>query len=267
MNFIDHSVKLFSCPHSSTIAFLKFMVFSSIVKNSAIAAIAVAALGFGVPGKAQAQTFIDTTPNWDGSLGQPAFTEDIDIPGNFQTVGQTFTVGTDNILNEFSFWLDDIYWENDDYFDFGAYVMEWDSTNNLATGNILYQSGLRSTTGATGMEKFVFNTGGTTLTSGKQYVAFLSTSEFYNFFESYSSIGYVPGDVYDGGNLVYLRNSSNFSAVTTQEWLSATPIDLAFQASFSGGSTSVPEPSTLLGLLTFGTLGSGLLLKRNQHKV
>jgi hypothetical protein len=237
------------------------MAFSSVVKNLAMAAAGAALLGLGVAGKAQAGTLIDTTPSWNGSSGISPFGEP-----NTATYGQTFTVGSDNVLNDFSFWLNDVSSAGPDSTDFAAYVMEWDSANSRAKGDILYQSGMQSTTGAAGMEKFVFNTGGTALTSGKQYVAFLSASNFFDGINGGSQVGSSFQDGYNGGNFVYMNNGANFSALTANQWNSFGPIDLAFQASFSQASASVPEPSSMLGLLAFGTLGTGSLLKRKLEK-
>ncbi len=90
---------------------------------------------------------IDTTTSWDGSsfavgnftsallLGEP----------DFATIGQTFTVGMDNILNSFAFWLDDI---GTDPVNFAAFVMEWDGSK--ATGPILFQSAARAVYGGSG---------------------------------------------------------------------------------------------------------------------
>ncbi|MBW4492144.1 MAG: PEP-CTERM sorting domain-containing protein [Oscillatoria princeps RMCB-10] len=239
------------------------MAFSSVVKNLAMAAAGAALLALGVPGKAQAGTLIDTTPGWNGSsditsLGEP----------NTATYGQTFTVGSDNVLNDFSFWVNDVPSAGPDSTDFAAYVMEWDSANYRAKGDILYQSGMQSTTGAAGMEKFVFNTGGTALTSGKQYVAFLSASKFFDGVRGSSDVGWIGKNVYNGGDFVFSNNGANFSALTSSSWdnWGFQNTDMAFQASFSQASASVPEPSSMLGLLAFGTLGTGSLLKRKHQK-
>lgn len=237
------------------------MAFSSVVKNLGMAAAGAALLALGVPGKAQAGTLIDTTPGWNGSQGMSLFGEP-----NTATYGQTFTVGSDNVLNDFSFWVNDLLSGGPDSTDFAAYVMEWDSATSRAKGNILYESGMQSTTGAAGMEKFVFNTGGTVLTSDKQYVAFLSASNFFDGVTGRSAVGAIRNGVYNGGTFVYNNNGANFSALTANQWSSSASFDLAFQASFSQASASVPEPSSMLGLLAFGTLGTGSLLKRKLQK-
>jgi hypothetical protein len=207
-------------------------------------------------GTAQAST-IDTTPTWNG-------TQFIDAMGepNTATYGQTFTVGSDNVLNDFTFWLDD---RDPAPVDFAGYLMAWDGVK--ATGNILYQSGKRSTAGNAGMEPFTFNTGGTSLTSGQQYVAFLSASNFFDEIDSLANMGSLRSDVYAGGDFVYFNNSSSFSQLTTTNWDCTGGCfgDAAFVANFSSGSVqAVPEPSSSLGLLAFGGFVAGKVLKRKK---
>ena len=64
-----------------------------------------------------ATTILDTTSitPWKsvGSWGE----------GSSETVGQTFTVGNDNRLDSFIFFVLDA--QNPDFIDFAAYVMEW----------------------------------------------------------------------------------------------------------------------------------------------
>jgi hypothetical protein len=211
----------------------------------------------------QAATFIDTTPpNIElGSWGENRFAA-------ASTFGQTITVPTiDNVLTEFTFLVND--GASSDVINFAAYVMAWDSVNFQATGSILYDSGLRSTTGAVGYETFTFNTGGgLTLIPDTQYVLFLSTS---NFFDGSEDIGSWGGnnDIYAGGDNVYLRNRNDFSAVTTSKWsifsTTVSKTDTAFKASFT--SEPVPETTSTLGMLTLSALGGGSLLKRKRQQI
>lgn len=219
-------------------------------------------IALGVAGTAQAQTIIDTTPSWNGTDYIAEFGEP-----NTATYGQTFTVGSDNVLNDFTFWLND-YNGQPDVVDFAAYVTEWDGFK--ATGSILYQSGPQSTTKARGFEQFTFNTGGIGLTSGKQYVAFLSASNFFDGIEGIAGLG-VTGfqDVYSGGDFVFYNNGSDFSLLTQSTWEYIGGIggigDSAFKASFSQAIASVPEPTTMLGILAFGAFGLGSLRKRKHQ--
>jgi hypothetical protein len=245
------------------------------MKNLSLAIAGAACVALGGVGSAQAATLIDTTPpnyfggNLIGKFGEGSST----IPGTNQsysyttTYGQTFTVGSDNILNDFTFWLND---ESDPGpVDFAAYVMAWDGTK--ATGGILYDSGKKTTNGGFSREQFTFNTGGTTLNSGQQYVAFLSAS---NFFDGIDGSAYVEWintgiDVYSGGNFVYAGNGSNFSQLTTNSWSNFYPTnDLAFKANLSSASAQpVPEPSSSLGLLAFGGFVAGKILKRKKAQL
>ncbi|HAG80980.1 MAG TPA: PEP-CTERM sorting domain-containing protein [Cyanobacteria bacterium UBA12227] len=225
-----------------------------------IATVAGAALSLGVMdvNPAQADTVIDTTPSWDGTSEITIFGEP-----DTATYGQTFTVGSDNILNDFTFFLNDF--SDPDAIDFAAYVMAWDGTK--ATGSILYQSGPQSTTGASGMEQFTFNTGGISLTSGQKYVAFLSASNFFDGIDGLGSMGLPFSDVYAGGDFVYYNNGSDFSALTTNGW-DCTECgfgDAAFKATFTSAQ-SVPEPASVLGLLTVSALGTAAKFKGNKKE-
>ena len=228
------------------------------MKKLSFAIAGAACVVLGGVGTAQAATLIDTTPTWNGTQAISTFGEP-----NTATYGQTFTVGSDNVLNDFTFWLND---STSQPISFAGYVMAWDGSK--AAGSILYQSGQRSTTGAAGMEQFTFNTGGTTLASGQQYVAFLSASNFFDGIASEGSMGYL-GDVYSGGGFVFNNNGSNFSQLTTQAWENRLgPNDAAFRANFAAGSAqAVPEPSSSLGLLAFGGFVAGKILKRKKAQL
>ncbi len=107
--------------------------------------------------------FNPTTSSWNGSSFISPFGE-----SNTATYGQTFTVGSEASLDNFTFYLNDNV--NPDFTDFEAFVMGWDGTR--ARGGVLYQSASLSTTnnnGSDGFEEFSINTGGLFLTSGSQY--------------------------------------------------------------------------------------------------
>ena len=127
------------------------------------AGVVVLAVLLGHGGQASADTAIDTTGSWDrsnhiGSFGEP----------NLATFGQTFTVGNDNVLKSFSFWLRDI--GDPDQPDFIAYIARWGG--NSIIGPILFQSPSFTVTSTTFTE-FAFDTGGLILQPGAQYLAFL----------------------------------------------------------------------------------------------
>ncbi len=126
------------------------------LRSIASVSMAVCAAAF-CAAEARADTVIDTSPSWNqthqlGNIGESG--------QNIATVGQTFLVGSDTVLNSFSFWVDDNM--NSDALDYAAYVMEW--TGTKATGSVLYQSAASTTTnngGSGGWEKITFSTGGT----------------------------------------------------------------------------------------------------------
>ncbi|MFN6563542.1 MAG: PEP-CTERM sorting domain-containing protein [Nostoc sp. ChiSLP01] len=239
------------------------MINTTGLKKLSIVTAGAAIIALGVAGNAQAQTVIDTTPSWNGTDFISPFGEE-----NTATYGQTFTVGSDNVLNDFTFFLNDFDGQSD-VVDFAAYVAEWDGFK--ATGPILYQSAPQSTTNAPGFEQFTFNTGGISLTSGKQYVAFLSASNFFDGTPGQATLGATGfQDVYSGGDFVYYNNGSDFSLLTQNTWDDVGGGffgDSAFKASFSQATTSVPEPTTILGILAFGVFGIGSLNKRKQQKI
>ncbi|MBW4675069.1 MAG: PEP-CTERM sorting domain-containing protein [Desmonostoc geniculatum HA4340-LM1] len=222
-----------------------------------------ALIALGVAGTAQAQTVIDTTPSWNGTDFFRPFGEE-----NTATYGQTFTVGSDNVLNDFTFFLNDFDGQPD-VVDFAAYVAEWDGFK--ATGPILYQSAPQSTTNAPGFEQFTFDTGGISLTSGKQYVAFLSASNFFDGTTGLAGLGATGlQSVYSGGDFVFYNNGSDFSLLTQNTWDdigSGSYGDSAFKVSFSQATASVPEPTTMLGILAFGVFGISSFNKRKQQKI
>ncbi|MCY7324247.1 MAG: PTPA-CTERM sorting domain-containing protein, partial [Phormidesmis sp. CAN_BIN36] len=205
------------------------------------------------PTTAQAAS-IDTASSWDGTNQVIPFGET-----NTATYGQTFTVGTDSILQKFSFWLGG-YQSGSDGVDFAAYVMKWDGAK--AVGSVLYESSQRLKSPTATFEEFSFNTGGISLTSGQQYVAFLSASKFFDGIEGLIGMGFT-GDAYSGGNFVYYNNGSNFAALNSSIWDgSGYTSDAAFRASFTSDTTSIPTPALLPGLIG---LGLGVLRKRKAQ--
>jgi hypothetical protein len=117
--------------------------------------------------------------------------------------------------------------------------------------------------------QFTFNTGGTSLTSGQQYVAFVSGFEFLDGVDGLAAVGLLDSDVYTGGTAVYLGNGSNASTdFTINNWSSVGSYEFAFTANLSSASAQpVPEPSSSLGLLAFGGFVAGKILKRKKAQL
>jgi hypothetical protein len=208
----------------------------------------VALLAAAAPG-AQA-VLIDTRPaanNAINSFGEPATA----------TFGQTVTVPLlDTVLDSFSFRLNDSV--NPDTVDFAAYVMAWNGTR--ATGPILYQSGMKTTTnngGLGGFEEFTFSTGGLPVTAGAKYVLFLSASSFFDSSVGTATMQDSTTNPYSGGDFVADNNGSNLASLTAHAW-SFNPgpgIDAAFTASFSAPGP-IPEPTTaIFGAGLIGVVG------------
>lgn len=234
------------------------MAISTMMQKLSLAIAGAASIALGAAGTAQAGTLIDTTPSWDKSIGGlPFSSERFLFPS---TVGQTFTVGSDNVLNDFTFWVDD----QINQVNFAGYVAEWDGEK--VTGPILYTSEKQSTTNAPDFEQFTFNTGGLSLESGKQYVAFLSGSNIFDEIFDYGHIGTTTNqnDTYSGGRLVSMWDLSQISQYS---WGYVENLDAAFKASFSQSvPQSVPEPGSVISLLVLGAMGAGSMLKRKQQQ-
>ncbi|MGR3319062.1 MAG: hypothetical protein ACUZ8O_11365, partial [Candidatus Anammoxibacter sp.] len=161
---------------------------------------------FSLSSVSKATALIDTTGSWAGSILWFGESDNAS-----STYGQTFTVtGSETVLDSFTFFQDDSV--NPDFVDFEAYVYAWDG--DRATGSSLFTSSPMSTTnngGNDGWEIFTINTGGVTLTTGSQYVAFFTTANMFDDITGSSAWKSTGGqDVYDGGQFVFLNNGDKF---------------------------------------------------------
>jgi hypothetical protein len=213
--------------------------------------VAACGLAIGAAAPASAQTFIDTTGSNAGTVfdfGQP----------DTSAYGETFTVGSDNVLNNFSLYLVN---HNNDLtsppINFNAYIYAWNGSQ--ATGSALYSSGVQSFTGSASPTEYAFNTGNLSLTSGSQYVAFLFASS-----GGLAGMPFPTGDAYSGGTFVFNNAGSDFSSLTTTGWSTFSNNDVWFKAAFNAGS-AVPEPATWAMMLV-GFAGMGAAMRRDRKR-
>jgi PEP-CTERM motif len=219
--------------------------------NKLVLALSMISAAVTCASPALAGTTVDTTAPYTGDwtpFGQP----------NTTAYGQTFTAGSDNVLNSFSLYLDGP--ANNGAVNFTAYIYAW--TGSAITGPALYTSASQTFTGSTtgSPTEFAFNTGGTTLTAGAQYVAFLfSTSGGWAGMPYSGAFGSNP---YPGGAYVYDNVGTNFSQLSSP-WDNPGYGDVWFKADFTSG---VPEPATwAMMLLGFG--GIGVAMRRRSSRV
>jgi hypothetical protein len=217
------------------------MATSTITQKLSISTATASLIALFVGGTSQATT-IDTTVGWTG--GGYIFCSEPDCH-----YGQVFTVPTtENVLDSFSFFLSG---SNPVIF-YKAEIVPWDS-NTFQSGSILYSSETRSNAGfpgytgtLSGYYQVTFSPqGGLILSPTEQYVAYLKTEPG----AGSAAIGNnFDTDSYSGG--YHLFGSPN------RGWYNANDTrDYAFQASFST-SRSVPEPTSTLGILAIGILGT-----------
>jgi len=187
--------------------------------------------------------FADTYNNFTGysdfwnPLGNP----------NTATYGETFSAPTDgaDFLTSFSFFMGSPATPGDIVL--SAYIATWSGTQTQA-GTLLYTSPSVDYANI-GDAELTFNNIDLNLTSGGDYVAFLSVSQHYG---DSSGRAYVSqGGTIPGGGFVYSNNGGDFSSLFSSSWSGPLSPDWAIDAEFS--SSAVPEPGTLI------PLGAGLL--------
>jgi hypothetical protein len=257
------------------------MITTSVIKALSLGLAGAVLVAAGSLESAQAATLIDTHDDWLAAIeaSEPGifpFVTPFGTPVT-PTYGQTFTVETHNVLQSFSFWLgDDISRQpkpqaaaispvqasngvSGPTIDFAGYLMEWDGAK--ASGPVLFKSAQRSKQLTPDFEEFRFDTGNLVLTPGRQYVAFLSATEFFRLETRQTRMGYVDNDVYAGGSFVF-SNQSSFAALTSTRWQTligdeqrdaAEGVeDAAFVARFAPEPQAIPTPALLPGLIGLG---------------
>jgi len=225
----------------------------------------IAAMAVGLGSSTAKADFISTLGSWDGSSAVHPFGE----PSNTPTYGQTVTVGSDNVLDSFSFRMRVIGGDPGDTLSFKAYVMAWDGTK--ASGPVLYQSSVLTIAppSTDAFTVFNVNTGGVSLTSGNQYVLFMSTLNDLSGSGTATEWGHIDdNDAYTGGRFVF-TNTTSLAGITGNDWDNFIEGDLAFTAGFSASNlNAVPAPAgaVLFGLGLTG-LGGFRLLRRKSERV
>ena len=220
-------------------------------KMRALAALALLAVS-ATP--AIAGTTIDTTGTSTGNFnpfGQPSTA----------AYGQTFTVGSDNVLNSFSLYL---IGQPSSTVNFTAYIYAWNGTR--ATGSALYTSAGQIFSGSGSPTEYAFNTGSLALTSGSQYVAFLYANSGAGAQMPWA--GDLGDETYTGGDFVF-DNAGSFADLTSSDWdgvvdFSFAPTDAWFKAAFNQVG-AVPEPGTWV-LMLLGFAGVGVALRRDRKR-
>jgi hypothetical protein len=207
-------------------------------------------------GQARA-SWIDTTSGWNhksgvGPFGESTSTAQFAAP----TYGETFKVGkVDTQLDSFSFWVQDP--KKSGPINLEAMVMQWDGKK--AVGPVLYESGKVTTTPKASFQELTFKPSSLQLSPGKQYVALLTVSPFFDGGTHEARVGAVGGPtVVTKSQFVYINNGSDLSKLTSTNWHHGpSGHELAFRAHFSDPPVNqTPAPSGLV----LGLLGScGLL--------
>jgi hypothetical protein len=191
--------------------------------------------------------------------------------GYTPTYGQTFTVGSDNALNDFTFYL------GGGAARVRAYVYAWGKAGPL--GAALYASDARSFGGTAGdaFQALRFDVGALDLRKGQRYVAFLTTAGLSQPVAGESSwmptAGSFGSNAYAGGDFVYTNAGSSLDAIAGAQWDDTQGAlgDVQFKADFSAGATAgagVPEPAAWAMLIGgFGLAGGALRRRRTRTAV
>ena len=182
-----------------------------------------------------------------------------------ETYGQTITIPAGSTqLTSFGFKMNDV----PSTVVFRGEVYRWDEVSKRAIGPALYESAVRSTTGATPQLITFSPPGGVTVVPGQKYVIFATTSRDQ---AGASGSGYWAisvSDPYAGGHAVYLHSEADPALWTSAGWTELTFADFGFVATFGAAPAPAPVPTLsewamiLFGLALAG--GAVVMVQRRR---
>lgn len=217
------------------------------------AALALATALFA--GQAAAQN-IDTTAAASGIFGI------FGVPDT-ATYGQTITIPAGvTQLTSFGFEMQSV----PSTVVFRGEVYLWDDANNRATGPALYESAVRSTTGATPQLITFSPPGGVTVVPGQKYVIFATTSRDQAGASGQGLWAASSSNPYAGGDAVFINSGANPADWTSVAWAVNATTDFGFVANFNAPPAPVPTLSEwamiLFGLVLAG--GAVVMVQRRR---
>jgi hypothetical protein len=194
-----------------------------------------------------AQSSISTYDQWNKS--DLVFTVSSDGQPISYMYGQSFTVGNDNVLTDFTVWTKQ--GGNTSPGSTIAKVYQWDKVNKTVIGSALFMSDIHTVGSTTDFAPTTIGTNNLSLTSGTEYI--------FSFENNPQSLGAHWGV----SQYNYLPSGEFYVANDVTPWFlpfgDPDVFDLAFTANFTSSNptnNAVPEPSEWAAM---GLFGAGLL--------